>query len=234
MLLAYLYLLSLPPPPIPLLHCLFSASILFWLNGHKHKLSISSKSWSWAWQMKITLVKEPFRSTRPGPWPPGRRRSMWKVKNTCHCPKEYPPRKQNKAFTFTTTSSQEKEETEFRPPTPFQERNKTAFYLFPNSLNTVSSKGKHWFANTSSPGTAVHPTLPFNMKSAGCAVHPTDGLCLCFSLLTPRGESIIHELTQNPAERGLGYSHSWARGWYHSWAVGFYHTRDVSTQQPQA
>ena len=44
MLLAYLYLLSLPPPPIPLLHCLFSASILFWLNGHKHKLSISSKS----------------------------------------------------------------------------------------------------------------------------------------------------------------------------------------------
>ena len=44
MLLAYLYLLSPPPPPIPLLHCLFSAGILFWLNGHKHKLSISSNS----------------------------------------------------------------------------------------------------------------------------------------------------------------------------------------------
>lgn len=56
---------SPPPIPIPLLHCLFSAGILFWLNSHKHKLSISSSSWSSAWQMKITLAKELLPSSSP-------------------------------------------------------------------------------------------------------------------------------------------------------------------------
>lgn len=128
MLLAYLYLLSPPPAPLPLLHCLFSAGILFWLNGHKHKLSISSSSWSSAWQMKITLVEELFRSTRPCPWPPGQRKPKWKVKSAIAQRSTYCINKMD--FHFTATSSQEKEETGFRLLTSLQNRNKTAFYLF--------------------------------------------------------------------------------------------------------
>lgn len=80
-LLACLSLVSQPPAPIPLLHCLFSAGILFWLNGHKHKLSISSNSWSSAWQMKITLAKELFTSSKPCLGPLVQRKPEWKVKS---------------------------------------------------------------------------------------------------------------------------------------------------------
>lgn len=79
-LLAYLYFFSPLPAPIPFLHCLFSAGILFWLNGHKHKLSISSSSRSSAWKMKIALVKELFTSMRLGLWPAVQRKPKWKVK----------------------------------------------------------------------------------------------------------------------------------------------------------
>lgn len=66
-LLAYPYVLSPPPPPIPLLHCLSSAGILFWLNGHKHKLSLSSSWWSPARQRRQPWSGSPSGARGPAP-----------------------------------------------------------------------------------------------------------------------------------------------------------------------
>lgn len=127
-LLACLSLLSQPPAPIPLLHCLFSVGILFWLNGHKHKLSISSNSWSSAWQMKITLAKELFTSSKPCSGSLVQRKPEWKVKSAI-CPPA-PIVCIKRTFISITTSSQEKQGTGFRLLTSFQNENKTAFNLF--------------------------------------------------------------------------------------------------------
>lgn len=169
--------LSVPPLPTPtpnsLASCLFSASILFWLNGHKHKLSISSKS------VELGLADE--NNLGEGVVQKHEARAMATRAEEVHV------EGQISATAPRRTHCINKTRLSLLPPLPPKKRKKLSldlyllfrretrqpFIFFPNSLNTMSSKGKHWFANTSTPGTAVHPTLPFNMKSAGCAVRPT-------------------------------------------------------------
>lgn len=164
------HLLSPPPPPIPSFHCLFSAGILFWLNGHKHKLSISSSSWSSAWQMKITLVKKLFRSTRPCTGHQCRGSSNGKSNLL---PQGAPIVLNHTDFHFYTASSQEKKLVlDFL----LLSRMKTKQLFYSprppsNPPNAVNSKRQHWFANPSAQGTIVCFLQPLTINRAGCSAH---------------------------------------------------------------